>query len=256
MSILDHFSLAGRKAVVTGASSGIGRAIAVGLADAGADIVAAGRDRDRLSEVAEEIGSLGRQCLVATVDVGDESSVQAFQQEVEKAFGGIHILVNSAGVTIRKAIVGLALREWEEVIRTNLTGCFLTAKAFGPMLIRQGGGRLINLSSIRINVSSPGLSAYASSKGGLVPLTRTLALEWAEHDVTANVIAPGYVDTPLVEYVKELPEVYADTLRPIPMGRWGKPEEVARVAVFLASEASAYITGQVIVVDGGRLAWS
>ena len=256
MSILSDFSLEGRKAVVTGAGSGIGRAIAVGLAEAGADVVAAGRTRDALDAVVGEITSLGRKGLAATVDVSDEASVTDFRDNVEEAFGPVQILVNSAGITVRKPVLELSLAEWDEVIRTNLTGCFLTARAFGPTLIRQGWGRVINLSSIRLSVTSAGLAAYAASKGAIVPLTKTLALEWVEYGVTANAIAPGYVDTPLVEYVKDLPQVYADTLRPIPMGRWGEPREIARVAVFLASEASSYITGQVVVVDGGRLVWS
>ncbi|MFQ5913807.1 MAG: SDR family NAD(P)-dependent oxidoreductase [Nitrospinota bacterium] len=256
MSILQRFSLEGRKAVVTGASSGIGKAIAAGLADAGADVVAAGRNGEALDASVKEIESLGRRGLAATVDVADEESVNAFRDKVKDSFGAIHILVNSAGVTVRKPILEMSLKEWDTVLRTNLTGCFLVSKAFGPMLIEQGWGRVINISSIRMHVTSPGLTAYASSKGGIVPFTKTLALEWVKYGVTANVIAPGYVDTPLVEYVKDLPEVYKDTLRPIPMGRWGRPDEVAQVAVFLASEASAYMTGQVVVVDGGRLAWS
>ncbi len=256
MSVLDRFSLEGRKAVVTGAGSGIGRAIAVALADAGADVVAAGRRREPLDSVVKEVEALGRKSLAATVDVADEASVNAFRDKVKDAFGVIDILVNNAGVTVRKPILELSLDEWDTVIRTNLTGCFLVSRAFGPMLIEQGWGRVINLSSIRMHVSSPGLTAYASSKGAIVPFTKTLALEWVKHGITANVIAPGYVDTPMVEYVKGLPEVYDDTLRAIPMDRWANPEEIARVAVFLASEASAYITGQVVVVDGGRLAWS
>ena len=256
MSILSDFSLEGRKAVVTGAGSGIGRAIAVGLAEAGADVVAAGRTRDALDAVVGEITSLGRKGLAATVDVSDEASVTDFRDNVDKTFGPIQILVNSAGITVRKPVLELSLAEWDEVIRTNLTGCFLTARAFGPTLISQGWGRVINLSSVRLAVTSAGLAAYAASKGAIAPLTKTLALEWVEYGVTANAIAPGYVDTPLVEYVKDLPQVYADTLRPIPMGRWGEPREIARVAVFLASEASSYITGQVVVVDGGRLVWS
>lgn len=256
MSVLDRFHLRGRKAVVTGAGSGIGRAIAIALAEAGADVAAAGRRRDPLDAVAREIEALGRRGLAATVDVSDEASVGAFRDRVREAFGAVHILVNNAGVTIRKPVLEMSLGEWDTVVRTNLTGCFLVSRAFGPMLIEQGWGRVINLSSIRLHVSSPGLTAYASSKGGIVPFTKTLALEWARHGITANVIAPGYVDTPLVEYVKGLPQVYEDSLRPIPMGRWGRPEEVAQVAVFLASEASGYITGQVVIVDGGRLAWS
>ncbi len=256
MSVLDRFSLEGRKAVVTGAGSGIGRAIAVALADAGADVVAAGRRREPLDSVVKEVEALGRKSLAATVDVADEASVNAFRDKVKDAFGAIDILVNNAGVTVRKPVLELSLDEWDTVMRTNLTGCFLVSRAFGPMLIEQGWGRVINLSSIRMHVSSPGLTAYASSKGAIVPFTKTLALEWVKHGITANVIAPGYVDTPMVEYVKGLPEVYDDTLRAIPMDRWANPEEIARVAVFLASEASAYITGQVVVVDGGRLAWS
>ena len=256
MSILNDFSLEGRKAVVTGAGSGIGRAIAVGLAEAGADVVAAGRTLEPLDAVVGEITSLGRKGLAATVVLSYVASVSDFRDNVDEAFGPVHILVNSAGITVRKPVLELSLAEWDEVIRTNLTGCFLTARAFGPTLIGQGWGRVINLSSIRLAVTSAGLAAYAASKGAIVPLTKTLALEWVEHGVTANAIAPGYVDTPLVEYVKDLPQVYADTLRPIPMGRWGEPREIARVAVFLASEASSYITGQVVVVDGGRLVWS
>ncbi|MFQ5693457.1 MAG: SDR family NAD(P)-dependent oxidoreductase, partial [Nitrospinota bacterium] len=253
MSVLDHFHLKGRKAVVTGAGGGIGRAIALALADAGADVAAAGRNREPLDALVREIEALGRRGLAVAADVSDEDAVAAFRDRVQEAFGAVHILVNNAGITVRKPILELSLEEWETVLRTNLTGTFLVSRAFGPLLIEQGWGRVINLSSIRMHVTSPGLTAYASSKGGIVPFTKTLALEWVEHGVTANVIAPGYVDTPMVAYVKDLPEVYADTLRPIPMGRWGRPEEVARVAVFLASEASAYITGQVVVVDGGRL---
>ena len=158
--------------------------------------------------------------------------------------------MNSAGITVRKPVLELSLAEWDEVIRTNLTGCFLTARAFGPTLISQGWGRVINLSSVRLAVTSAGLAAYAASKGAIAPLTKTLALEWVEYGVTANAIAPGYVDTPLVEYVKDLPQVYADTLRPIPMGRWGEPREIARVAVFLASDAGRFVTGHTLVVDG------
>jgi NAD(P)-dependent dehydrogenase (short-subunit alcohol dehydrogenase family) len=255
MSVLDHFNLKGRKAVVTGAGSGIGKAVAVALADAGAEVVAAGRRQAPLDAVVEEISSFGRACLAAAVDVGDEASVLAFRDRVQDSFGPIHILVNSAGVTIRKPVLEMSVEEWDSVIRTNLRGCFLMAKAFGPVLISQGWGRVINFSSIRMHITAPGLAAYAGSKGAIIPLTKTLALEWVKHGVTANVIAPGYVDTPMVDYVKGLSEVYEDTLRSIPMSRWGTPEEIARVAVFLASDASAYMTGEVVTVDGGRLSW-
>jgi NAD(P)-dependent dehydrogenase (short-subunit alcohol dehydrogenase family) len=255
MSVLDSFRLDGRKALVTGASSGIGRAIAIALAEAGADVVAAGRRRDALNDVVTEIEALGRRGLAATVDVADEASVDALRDQVREAFEAVHILVNGAGVTVRKPILEMSLEEWDTVIRTNLTGCFLVSKAFGPILIEQGWGRVINLSSIRMDVTAVGLTAYATSKGGVVPFTKTLALEWVDHGITANVIAPGYVDTPMVNYVKDLTEVYKSTVRPIPMGRWGEPREIAEVAVFLASAASSYMTGQVVVVDGGRLVW-
>lgn len=256
MPDLGLFSLEGKKALVTGASRGLGKAIALALARAGADVAVVSRSREELEQVAQEIEALGQKGVPIVADVSREEEVEAMREKALKALGTVHILVNNAGITVRKPVLEMTLEEWERVLRTNLTGYFLVARALGPTMLAQRWGRVINMASLRIHVTSPGLAAYASTKGAVVPFTKTLALEWVDYNVKVNAIAPGYFDTPLVAYVKGLKEVYEATLRPIPMGRWGRPEEVGGVAVFLASEASSYITGQVIIVDGGRLAWS
>ena len=256
MPDLSLFSLEGKKALVTGASRGLGRAIALALARAGADVAVVSRSPEDLQRVALEIEALGQRGVPIAADVSREEEVEAMRDEALKALGTVHILVNNAGTSLRKPVLQMTLEEWERVLRTNLTAYFLVARALGPTMLAQRWGRVINMASLRVHLTSPGLAAYASTKGAIVPFTKTLALEWVDYNVKVNAIAPGYFDTPLVAYVKDLKEVYEATVKPITMGRWGRPEEVGGVAVFLASEASNYLTGQVIFVDGGRLAWS
>ena len=250
-----RFDLRGRVAIVTGAGRGLGQAMALGLAEAGADLVVVSRTLSEVEQTAAEVRRRGRKALPLRVDVTRQDQVEQMVHRSLEEWDHIDILVNNAGVALPKPALELRLEEWQGVIATNLTGVFLCCQAVGRVMVRQGGGKIINIASLLGLRGLPGAAAYAASKGGVVQLTKVLALEWVGYHVQVNAICPGYFDTPMNQQVLANPQKRDFVLGRIPMGRLGQPEELIGTVVFLASSASDYITGQVICVDGGWMAW-
>ncbi|GIX06364.1 MAG: short-chain dehydrogenase [Candidatus Poribacteria bacterium] len=252
MSVLDRFRLDGRKAFVTGGSKGLGAAMAQALAEAGADVAIASRHPEECRATADRIHrATGRTVLAYRLDVADREAVQQVVHSIEEAFGRIDILINNAGAVSRKTTVELPLEEWQHLLDVNLSGPFYCAQAVLPGMVQRRYGRIINISSTFGAVGFPGRSPYTASKGGLLNMTRTWALEFAKDGITVNAICPGPFDTPMFSGVKNNPQALSEFLSRVPMGRLGNPEELGAVAVFLASEAASYITGAAIFVDGG-----
>jgi len=252
----DLFDLTGKVAVVVGGAGGIGRAQALGLADAGADVVVASRKLEHLENVAKEIKAKGRQSLAVTVDVVDEKSVVGMVDSVLKVFPHIDILVNAHGLAIRQPADTFPIDEWQQVMDINTRGTFLTCQAVGRVMIKQKSGRIINVSSVRGRYGLPaGYAAYCASKGAVDTLTRTLACEWAKYNVLVNAVAPTVVETDLTRSALANPD-YAKMMKSrIPLGKWAMPEDIVGATIFFASKASDFITGQVLYIDGGVTTW-
>ena len=246
--------LTGRIAVVIGATSGIGKAIALGLADAGADVVPTGRRAQLAGEAAREIEARGRRSLAIATDVSDTNSIQALADAVIEKFGKVDILVNAAGRTIRRPTVDVSDDEWNGIMDTNLTGMLRACRVFGRHMIERRYGRIINIGSLTSVVALYEVAAYGASKAGVAALTKSLAVEWAPHGVCVNAILPGVFRTALNEGLLDGTDRGRELLARTPARRFGQPEEVAGAAVFLASEAASFVTGHLLAVDGGFLA--
>jgi NAD(P)-dependent dehydrogenase (short-subunit alcohol dehydrogenase family) len=247
------FSVADRVAVVVGGSSGIGRALALGLADAGADVVATARREARVREVADEIEARGRRTLRMAADAADKASLIRVRDACLAGFGRLDILVCAAAVTMRMPTLDMPDADWQRIVDTNLTGAWNTSRVFGAPMVERGSGRIIHIASLASFVGFHEVSAYTATKAGVAGLTRALAVEWAPRGVLVNAIAPGIFRTDLNRDLLDSPRGQELIVR-TPMRRFGEVEELVGAAVFLASEASSFITGQVLTVDGGFLA--
>jgi gluconate 5-dehydrogenase len=248
------FDLSGKIALVVGGAGGIGHAQALGLADAGADVIVASRKLEHLEPVAKEIEAKGRKSLAVSVEVADEKSVAAMVDSILKKFPTIDILVNAHGLAIRKPADTFPIDEWQQVMDINARGTFICCQAVGRVMIKQKSGRIINLSSVRGRYGLPAnYAAYCASKGAVDTLTRTLACEWAKYNVLVNAVAPTIVETPLTLTPESLlnPEFAKYMKSRIPMGRWALPEDIVGATIFFASKASGFITGQILYIDGG-----
>lgn len=243
------FDLTGKVAIVTGGNGGIGFGIARGLAKAGAAVVVAGRQPEKTAQAVAALEAYGGRALGVTTDVQDAAAVHAMIRATIEAFGGVHILVNNAGINIRKPPQEYTLEEWQRVLHTNLTGVFLGAREVYPHMVAAGGGKIINIGSMTSIFGSSVSPAYAASKGGVVQLTKSLAVFWARDNIQVNAILPGWIHTDLTATASS--RRYNAITSRIPHGRWGEPDELAGAAVFLASSASDYVNGIVLPVDGG-----
>lgn len=243
-------NLSGKIALVTGSTRGIGRATAKRLAEAGATVVVTGRVEERAKEVARRIEEeTGAKAMGVGLDIGDPRSIDEAYSKVMEAFGGVDILVNNAGINRDTLFIRMKVEDWEEVVRINLTGTFLMTQRVVKDMMRKRWGRIINLSSVVGFTGNVGQANYTATKAGIVGFTKTLAKELAGRNITVNAVAPGFIETDMTEALPE--EVKEAYLKQIPMGRFGKPEDVANVIVFLASDLAGYITGEVIHVNGG-----
>jgi len=243
--------LTGRTAVITGASKGLGKAMALALGSAGAKLALVSRNKEQLQAVAAEAQKLGAEAEVFVADVTSESQVQQLERDVAAKFGKVQILINNAGINIRKPSVEFTLDDWRAVMDTNLTSVFLMCRAFVPAMKGQGYGRILNLTSIMSHVAIAGRTAYAASKTGLLGFTKALALELVGDKITVNGISPGPFATELNKPILKNPEANAQFLSKIPLGRWGRVEEVGQLALYLCSEDAGFITGTDILIDGG-----
>jgi NAD(P)-dependent dehydrogenase (short-subunit alcohol dehydrogenase family) len=252
-STLDGFKLDGQAAVVTGASKGIGKAIALALAQAGARVVMAARGRDELERAAKEVEAAGGTAVAVPADVTDMGQVQALIDRTVAEFGSMDILVNNAGAApFMSSLADIRLEGFEKYFRVNFMGAVYCTKAATPVLLGQGHGCVLNIASVAGFIATPGEAYYGAAKAALIQFTRTMAREWASSGIRVNALAPGWVDTPMNEPLRALPEVNREIIGSIPMGRWGRPEEIAAAALFLCSPAASFITGSVLVADGGQ----
>jgi NAD(P)-dependent dehydrogenase (short-subunit alcohol dehydrogenase family) len=243
--------LAGRTAVITGGSKGLGKAMGLALGRAGAKLALVSRNASELSAAAKELSAAGIEAEPFPADVTKEADVRKIEQAIVQRFGKVHILINNAGINIRKSVTEFTLDEWRQVVDTSLTAAFLCCRSFVPHMKGQGYGRILNMTSIMSHVAIAGRTAYASAKTGLLGFTRALALELVAEKITVNGISPGPFATELNRPILDNPELNAQFISKIPIGRWGEVKEVGEVALFLCSEEAGFITGTDLLIDGG-----
>jgi NAD(P)-dependent dehydrogenase (short-subunit alcohol dehydrogenase family) len=257
MNVRQLFDLKGRVALVTGGSIGLGRQVAQALAEMGADIVLCARKRERCEQAAQELEALGVHALALACDVTDSEQIHAVVDAATASLGRIDVLVNNAGISWGSPFEDIRLADWHKVIETNLTGTFLFSQAVGKVMIAQGHGKIINMASVAGMGGAPSeivqATAYHASKGAVITLTKDLACKWAAHNIQVNAIAPGWFPTHMSDWV--ITHKRDRLLESIPSGRFGGEDDLKGATVFLASDASAYVTGHVLVVDGGQSAW-
>ena len=249
--ILDRFKLDGKAAIVTGAGQGIGKALALGLAEAGANIAAVDIVQERLDGLCGEIEAIGRKALPLVCDVTDVAATREMVGQVRQDLGSVDILANNAGINLRDASVDYAPEMWDKMMAVDLRGAFFMAQAAGRVMIEQGKGKIINTCSILSRIGRPTITAYTAAKHGLLGVTRALAVEWGPHGINVNGIAPGYFVTEMTQVLKDDPKFDAWVLDRVPLKRWGEVSDLRGAVVYLASDASDYVTGQLIYVDGG-----
>jgi NAD(P)-dependent dehydrogenase (short-subunit alcohol dehydrogenase family) len=250
----ELLTLDGKLAVVTGGTSGIGRALSLGLADAGADVIATARRQQQVDETAAEIEARGRKTLRIASDVGDRDSLEKLLAATLECFGKVDILVNCAGIIKRTPTLDLPEAEWTNILNVNLTGTLRACQVFGRKMLERRYGRIINIASLNSFVALSEVAAYAASKAGVASLTRSLAVEWSKKGVTVNAVAPGVFRTDLNAQLLDSTPRGQELLMRTPMGRFGKTEELIGAVVYLASDSASFVTGQILVVDGGFLA--
>lgn len=260
MSVLDQFSLAGKRLFITGGNRGLGREMALAIADAGADVVLTGRDEESLKSTASEIHDLGRQAWYFSGDMGDPATCESICHEVLGKHGPFDILINNVGGRlINVPVEEQTLEDWQRIMDLNVTSTFLCTKLIGGDMVRRGnGGRVINIASMSGMIANRGIGgrSYETAKAAVIQFTRATAADWAPHRVTVNAICPGgFMTQPNQKWSKENPEVIEEFEKAIPMGKFGEPEDLGPLAVYLASDASRYMTGASLVIDGGYTLW-
>lgn len=248
---MSLFSLAGRRALVTGSSQGIGLALAKGLAAQGASIVLNGRNADRLAEAVAEMASAGYEATTAVFDVTDAGAVEASVALVEQDHGPIDILINNAGMQFRAPLEDYPHDKWRQLLETNVSSVFYVGQAVARHMIARGRGKIVNIASVQSELARPGIAPYTATKGAVKNLTRGMCTDWAQYGIQVNAIAPGYFRTPLNQALVDNPEFSAWLEKRTPARRWGNVEELVGAAVFLASDASSFVNGHTLYVDGG-----
>ncbi len=250
---LDLFDLSGKVALFIGGGGGLGKVVSLGLARAGANVIPVSRNKERNADLVEEIMALGRKSFLTSVDITDRLDIKRLVDEVIEKFGKIDILINAAGKNYKKPALELTEKEWDDVLEVNAKGVFLVSQIVGEKMIAQGGGKIINFASLGSHLGITRSVAYCSSKGAVMQMTKVLAAEWAPYGINVNCISPGYFKTPLTEKVLSEKETCEKIINRTPMRRLGIPEDLVGAVIFLASDASNFVTGTTIAVDGGFL---